>query len=152
MQYWSRRFALTILILFAALSDLPIEGQEISYRRITMKNKLKKFYQDGGRKYYGKLVHIYIPAGVFKKEPKIMKGKRGNLLLCFKNKSVPIIVSPKNLYYKRLMRKLGRKNNRIETISVYGKIIRPSWDVKGRCHLKVFKLKTFGGTLKKNAG
>ncbi|MFH2000432.1 MAG: hypothetical protein ABIK28_12170 [Planctomycetota bacterium] len=117
-----------------------------------MKDKLKKFYQDGGKEYYGKLIHIYIPAEVFMKDPEIIKGKKGNVLLLFKNKSVPILVSPANLYYKRIKRKLARKNHRIKTVSVYGKIIRPTWDTNGKCHLQVFKMKTFGGSLMKNVG
>lgn len=124
-------------------------AEELSYRRITMKDKLRKFYQTGGKSYYGKRVHILVSADVFRREHKIVQDPKGRPLYLFKNKTVPILVRPSNLYYKRLLRKLAWQKKKIQTVSVFAKLIRPSWDLKGRNHLFVYKLKTYGGGLKK---
>ena len=72
----------------------------------------------------------------------------------YENGSVPVPANPKNQYVKRLQnafdREIRRKEKKIATVSVFGKVIQPSWDVKGRCHLLVHKIKTYGGALKKS--
>ena len=63
---------------------------------------------------------------------------------------MPLLVRPANPYYKRMKQKMKKK--RIETVSVFGRIIRPSWDPKGKCHLLITKVKTYNGALKKTGG
>jgi len=144
-----RRF---ILCTLAVALCFDARAQEVSYRRITMKEKLKKFYCSGGRAYLGKYVHLLVPADRFRKEPQEVKGEEGERLLVFANQSVPLLVNPANLYHRRLMKKLDWQKKRIHTVSVFGKVVRPSFDVKGRCHIRVHKVKTYGGSLRKISG
>jgi hypothetical protein len=139
---------LFLLILLPGLG-LESPGQELTYRRITMKEKLKKFYRTGGKAYHGKRVHILLSAEVFRRKHKVIVPKKGAILHCFPNQTVPVLVSPGNLYLKRLKRKLAWQKNKIKIVSAFGKIVRPSWDLKGRYHLYIYKIKTYGGTLKK---
>ncbi|MHC4945183.1 MAG: hypothetical protein ACYTG7_19375 [Planctomycetota bacterium] len=139
------------LVSFIVLLCLGLEspGQELTYRRITMKEKLKKFYKTGGKAYHGKRVHILLSAEVFRRPHKVIVPKKGAILHCFPNKTVPVLISPKNLYLKRLKRKLAWQKDKIKIVSVFGKIVRPDWDLKGRYHLYIYKIKTYGGALKK---
>jgi hypothetical protein len=137
---------LCLLLLFMAPSAAP---QEVSYRRITMKERVKAFYRTGGKAYLGKKVHILVPARVFKKHSVVL-GRNRKRILRFENRSVPLLVQPANPYYKRMKREMKKK--RIETVSVFGKIIRPSWDPKGKCHLLITKVKTCNGALRKTGG
>jgi hypothetical protein len=129
----------------------PASPQELGYRRITMKDRLKKFYRAGGRTHLGKKIHIYIDAKVFRKKPEVLIRPKGRVWHVFENRSVPVLVSPRNLYYKRFQRKMSlkKKKQKTKTVSVLGKVIQPSWDLKGRCYILVHQMKTYGGALKK---
>ena len=145
----------TLIFLLTLLAmGFPAAGQELGYRRITMKERLKAFYLAGGKTYLGKKVHIYIPAAVFKKKPKVITLPNGQIWHRYDNRSVPVLVSPINQYYKRLQTDLASKKKRakIKTVSLYARVVRPAWDVKGRCHLLLHKTKTYGGALKKIGG
>jgi len=72
MQKWIGLFCL--FLCFGGFPSAP--AQEISYRRITMKEKLKKFYQTGGRAYLDKRVHLLVSAEVFRQEPKMIKDEK----------------------------------------------------------------------------
>lgn len=145
-------FGMGIFLLLSTLAG----DQELGYRRITMKERIREFYRTGGKAYRNKKVHIHIPAAVFRKKPKRIRRPGGVIWDVFENGAVPVLVNPENQYLKRLNndfkkeRKRGKK--KIETLSVFGKVIQPSWDVKGRCHLEVHKIRTYGGALKKNGG
>jgi len=133
----------------------PLSSQELSYRRITMKQRLKEFYKTGAKAYYGKKVHIYISSSVFIKKPDVVKRPDRKLWHVFSNSSVPVMVSSRNPYFKRLKRKLSeakKSSKKIETVSVFGRIVQPSWDVKGRNYLLVYKIKTYGGGIRKIEG
>jgi len=141
-----------VLLILGLMLGVPAETQELGYRRVTMKDRLKEFYRTGGRSHLGKKVHILIPASVFRKEPKKVRRPGGTILHVFSNRSVPLIVSMKNIYFKRLKRKMAKKGKRIQTVSVFGKVFQPTWDMKGRCHLQVHKMKSYNGKLMKTGG
>ena len=112
-----------------------------------MKERLKLFYRTGGKTYYNKKVHILIPAEVFRKKPDVIRRPGRIIWHRFSNRSVPVLVNPDNLYLKRLLKNLAESRKKIKTMSVFARVIRPSWDIKGRCHLLVHKMKTYGGAL-----
>ena len=143
-----RLAAAIVLLLLAAPRPA---AQEVSYHRITMEERVKAFYRTGGREYLGRRVHILVPARAFRK-PEVVLGRNRKRFLRFENRSVPLLVRPANPYYKRMVRRLKAKKERIETVSVFGKIIRPSWDPRGKCHLLITKVKTYGGALRKTGG
>jgi hypothetical protein len=141
--------------LFAALPiTCQVSDRELGYRRITMKDRIKKFYHSCGKTHLDKKVHILIPAAVFRKDPQVIRRPGGVLWKVYENKTVPVIVSPANLYLKRLdkafQKEKKRKKKKIATVSVLGKVIQPTWDLKGRCFIMVHKIKTYGGALKKS--
>lgn len=135
----------------------PTPSDELGYRRITMKDKRKAFYRTGGKEHLGYKVHLLVPAAVFKKKPKEILRPDGKIWHRYENQTVPVLVSPKNLYYKRLKKALAKSKKKkskkpIQTISLFGRVIAPTWDVKGRCHILYYKSKTYGGALKKIEG
>ncbi len=130
----------------AILILLVLSGtSETSYRRITTKDKIKKFYAEGGKNHLGKRVHIHIESSVLKKKAKRTRIPGGRIVLIFENRSVPIMINPRNLYYKTLK----RKKKVTGLLCIKAAVIRPDWDLKGRCFLYVHKIKNHGGKLVK---
>ena len=142
-----------LLLLFTFPSALPFgKTDETGYRRITMRKRLDAFYREGGRSYLGKKVHLLVLASVFRRAPTNVTLPDGRVWFVFSNRTVPVLVSPKNLYFLRLRRKLEqaeRTHRSIRTVSLFARVIRPSWDLKGRCHLLLYKVKCHGGKLKR---
>jgi hypothetical protein len=135
----------------------PSPSDECGYRRITMKERLKNFYRTGGKEYLNKKVHIHIPAAVFRKKPTVIVRPDGKIWHLYANQSVPVLVSPRNSYYKRLQKALAeskkkKTKKKIQTVSLFGQVVAPTWDVKGRCQILFFKMKTYGGALTKTGG
>jgi len=138
------------------LAPGPFKDKELGYRRITMQKRIDEFYKTCGKNFLNKNVHILIPASVFRKKPYIVR--RPNLVYWYRyeNRSVPIICNPKNIYLKRLNstfdkeKKRKRNNRKVQTVSVFGSVYQPTWDIKGRSYIMLHKMKTYGGALKKS--
>lgn len=136
-----------------AVLPAPLRDGPLTYRRITMASRLRAFYREGGRAYLGQRVHLLVPGAVFEGKPIRVTRPDGRSWYDFPNRTVPILVSPRNLYYRRLRRLLSaarRRHRPIRTVSLFGRVIRPSWDLKGRCHILFEKAKTYGGALKQS--
>ena len=56
---------------------------------------------------------------------------------------MPVLINPRNVYFKRLKRKKDVKG----LLCIKGYVYRPEWDLKGRCFLRVKVIKTYGGKL-----
>ncbi len=131
------------LTTYLLLAFVFLGGSEISTRSILNKKSLKEFYATGGKKYIGKRIHIHLPATILKKKAKRVRLRGGKAALQFENKSVPLLVNPRNIYFKRLMRK--KKVDGL--LCIKGYVYRPDWDLKGRSFLRVHSIKTYGGKL-----
>lgn len=131
------------LTTYILLAFVLLGGSEISTRSILNKKSLKEFYTTGGKKHVGKRIHIHLPSTILKKKAKRVRLRGGKAALQFENKSVPLLVNPRNIYFKRLMRK--KKFDGL--LCIKGYVYRPDWDLKGRCFLRVQSIKTYGGEL-----
>jgi len=118
-------------------------GSETGNRTILGKKSLKEFYASAGKKHVGKRIHIHLPSAVLKKKPKRVRLRGGKAALQFENKTVPLLVNPCNIYFKRLM----RKKKVTGLLCIKGYVYQPDWDLKGRCFLRVQSIKTYGGKL-----
>ena len=114
-------------------------------RSILSEKKLKEFYATGGKGYVNCNVHIHLDASILRKKPKNTRLPGGRILLQYKNGSIPILVNPRNVYYRRLK----TKKKITGLLCIKGYVYRPEWDLKGRCFLRVKVIKTYGGKLKK---
>jgi len=137
-----RRMLFTVLSLFL-ISLPPVDAAQASSRSILSKKELKEFYATGGKNHAGKKVHIHLSASLLKKKGKTVRLPGGRIALVFENKSVPVLINPRNIYYKRLKRKKDVKG----LLCIKGYVYRPDWDLKGRCFLRVEAIKTYGGKL-----
>jgi len=115
-----------------------------SGRSILSKKKLEEFFATGGRAYEGRKVHIHLSASLLKKKGKTVRLSGGRIALVFENKSVPVLINPRNIYFRRLK----RKKDVTGLLCIKGHVYRPDWDLKGRCFLWVDVIKTYGGKLK----
>ena len=157
-------------LLFASLLVMPIphaesgtppDDRELGYRRIFMKDRVAAFYREGGRSYLDKRVHLLVPADRFRNAGRMIRRPKGVIWIRHVNRNIPLLLDPRNLYYKRLMKTLEREAKRkakkmkgvkrLDQVAIYARVIRPDWDLKGRCHLFVEKIKTCGGALRKSA-
>lgn len=136
----------------------PSSDKELSYRRITMEERIKEFYKTRGKKYKDKNIHILIPAAVLKQKPKIIRRPGLVYWFLYENQTVPLFINPKNIYLKRLNNRFKKEKKRktlkhkVQWVSLFGRVFQPSWDIKGRCLISVHKIKTYGGKLKKSGG
>jgi len=117
-------------------------------RSLLTSRRIKEFYAAGGKPWVGKKIHIHIEASVFGKRPKKIRLPGGKVMLCYTKESVPLLVSPQNVYFRRLKRK--KKISGL--VCIKGSVIRPPWDLEGRCFIRVAVVKTYGGRLWKGDG
>lgn len=95
------RFLLIALLIITTLS--PAWGEvDVSYRSLTKKEEEAAFYADGGRRFRNKRVHLHVPAARFLAKPTPVQTKDGRRILVLKNKSVPLVVSPRNVYVRKI--------------------------------------------------
>jgi|GEM_PF-2416479 len=141
-----RPYRAALLLLFLAVAFTGASS-ESSHRSILSPKRIQEFYASGGRRYIDKKVHIHLSSAILKKKSKRIRLPGGKIALLFENKSVPILINPCNNYYKRLRRKLKSKKKVAGLVCIKGYVFRPDWDVKGRCFLRVKKIKTYGGKL-----
>jgi hypothetical protein len=140
----ARALVLTSMLVLVILPAGPLEAGTTG-RSILSKKKLEEFYAAGGRNHAGKKVHIHLSASLLKKKGKTLRLPGGKIALVFENRSVPVLVNPRNVYFKRLK----RKKDVTGLLCIKGRVIRPAWDLKGRCFLWVDVIKTYGGKLDK---
>jgi hypothetical protein len=131
----------SLVILVLALIPPPTTSKSILSEK-----KLKEFYATGGKACVNCNVHIHLDASILGKKPKNTRLPGGQILLEYRNRSVPILVNARNVYYRRL--KMKKKVTGL--LCLKGYVYRPKWDLKGRCFLRVKVIKTYGGRLTKN--
>jgi len=130
-----RRLLIPILLLALAA---PAHG-EVSYRSLTRPKDEAAFYKCGGRSHRGKRVHLHVPAGRLRGKPKrIVHGARGGRLLLFENRSVPLVVSPGNVYFRKILQRTGPGDR----ICVKGTVQTEPLGGKGRHAIFIHTLKT----------
>ena len=97
------RVILCILIL---LSVLPTALPGESYLSLKKKEDETAFYRCGGRSHRNRRVHLHVPASVIRKKPqKIRTSRSGGRVLLFANRSVPLVIRPKNIYFRKILQR-----------------------------------------------
>ncbi len=92
------------VLLFAlfVLTCLPSLQGDVSYRSLTKKEEESAFYTDGGRRFLGKRVHLHVPAARFLAKATAVQTKDGRRVLVLKNKNIPLVVHPRNVYVRKV--------------------------------------------------
>lgn len=116
---------------------LVLIASSISYRDLTTPSKLKAFYDCGGRSHSGDRVHLHVPAARLLAAPKIAETPAGQRLLVFKNETVPLLVAPGSVYYRKLKDRVDPGDR----VCVKGKVSQQPLAGKGRCAIFVHTLK-----------
>ena len=81
-------------------------GRTVSYKKLTAPKVESAFYRCGGKSMAGKRVHIHVPAArIHAKPDRIVSSRKGHRRLVFKNRSVPLVVSPGDVYYRKALQR-----------------------------------------------
>lgn len=92
-------------VLLSSFLLLPESPAGVSYRRLKG-DKETAFYQSGGRTHRNQRVHLHVQAQrLLGKPEKIIPLRRGGRLLRFKNRSVPLLLSPRNIYFRKILQR-----------------------------------------------
>ncbi|MBI1848805.1 MAG: hypothetical protein HYR85_00520 [Planctomycetes bacterium] len=127
------------LAAFMSIGLAQGQSTTVSYRRVLSAGERREYYEGGGRKWLGSLVHVHVKASVFGHETAHGTKGRPDHLLEFTDRSVPILVGRDSEYLAQLRRKTGRGHR--GTICVKGRIVSPSWAPEGKCFLLADTLK-----------
>jgi hypothetical protein len=113
----------------------------VSYRSLTAPEEAREFFATGGRAWRFERVHIHLPASVLHAEPmKVVPTKNGGKCLLYRNRSVPLVVDPGNVY----VRKIRQRTAHGDTICVKGTVNREPLGGKDRYALFVHTVKKHG--------
>ena len=97
---------LTVTALLLALAA-PAPS-EVSYRSLTKPQDEAAFYKSGGRSHRNRRVHLHVPAARLHAKPKqILRTSKGGRLFLFANRSVPLVVFPQNIYFRKILQRTG---------------------------------------------
>lgn len=105
-----------LLLSLAAVSALaaassPDARADVSYRSLTAKKKADAFYADGGRRYRNRRVHIHVPAARLLGTGEKVSRPRGGSVLLFAHRTVPVVVNPKSVYFRKMRQRARRGGN-----------------------------------------
>ncbi len=130
------RFALLLLVLFVSLSAPA--GAGVSYRSLTREKEAAEFYRSGGRAFLNQRVHLHVPASCFHKKPsRTVPSKGGGHYHVYENRTVPLIVSPRNIYLRKIVQRAGQG----DLVCVKGIVRSEPLSGKGRFAVFVTTLK-----------
>lgn len=95
------------------LALVPLAGDPyatVSYRSLTDAGAEAAFYRSGGRDFLNQRVHLHVPAARLCGTPEqaVLTASAGRKLV-FKNKSVPIVVDPGNVYFRKAVQRAAGK-------------------------------------------
>ncbi|MBI4880140.1 MAG: hypothetical protein HY812_10855 [Planctomycetes bacterium] len=126
-----------LLLALLALHSAPAAAG-VSYRSVTSEKDAAAFYRSGGRSFLNQRVHLHVPASCFHKKPaRIVQSKGGGQYHVFENRSVPLIVSPRNVYFRKILQRSGKG----DTVCVKGIVRNEPLSGKGRFAVFVTTLK-----------
>ncbi|MFH0946119.1 MAG: hypothetical protein V2A76_13045 [Planctomycetota bacterium] len=95
-----------ILCVLILLSVLPTALPGESYRSLTKKEDETAFYRSGGRSHQNRRVHLHVPARTIHGKPqKILTSRTGGRVLLFANRSVPLVIHPQNIYFRKILQR-----------------------------------------------
>ncbi|MFG0319346.1 MAG: hypothetical protein ACF8XB_18900, partial [Planctomycetota bacterium JB042] len=100
---WSR-----LILLAAVAAFAPTADADVSYRSLTSKEKERAFYAEGGRRWKHRRVHLHVPAARLLAKAEKVKRRRGGTVLVFDNRTVPLVVNPKSVYFRKMLQRARR--------------------------------------------
>lgn len=123
-----------LLVLLAAIPG----GKALSYRSLTREDAARDFYREAGSGWKGKLVHVHVPAKRILGSPSRLVPKRGGgHLHVYENQSVPLVVDPDSIYFKKIRDRVIAGDR----VCVKGEVKPEPTGGKNRLALWVHKLK-----------
>lgn len=126
---------IALLLPFLLLGGI---GRTVSYKKLTDPKDEQAFYRCGGSSHRGSRVHIHVPAArIHAKADRMVLDRHGRKALVYRNRSVPLIVAPGNVY-------LGKAKQRTvpgDMLCVKGEVGAEPMGGKGRFAIFVHTIK-----------
>lgn len=142
-------WASLLLVLVTVLPEGLLGGRSLSYRNLTHEETSREFYRSAAQDYEGKRVHVHVPAHRILGVPKrTAPGRAGGTLYVFENQSVPLVVDPRSVYYRKIVERV-RKGERV---CVKGEVKKEPKGGKDRLALWVHSVKRAHDGAKKGSG
>jgi hypothetical protein len=109
----------------------------VSYRSIVDAADAKAFYAEGGKGRLHQRLHLHVPAATLLARADGVADTKWGRMLVLKNRSVPLLVSPGDVYFRKIRQRVESG----DTVCVKG-VVKPDprGDV-GRCVIYVHQLK-----------
>jgi len=127
----------TALLLWAAPHAVTATSS-VSYLNLTDKRDAREFFASGGKTHRFDRVHLHLSASVVHARPmKVIRNRRGHKRYLFRNRSVPLVVQPGNVY----VRKIRQRTRPGDSICVKGTVNREPQGGKDRYALFVHSVK-----------
>jgi hypothetical protein len=128
----------TLATLAALVVGVPPDARaDVSYRSLTTKEKADAFYAEGGRRYRNRRVHLHVPASKLLGKGERVLRQRGGAVLLFDHRTVPLVVNPQSVYFRKMRQRARPGGN----VCVKGCVLPDPRGGSGRLALWVNTLK-----------
>lgn len=97
-----------LLSIVSVVALAPTAPADVSYRSLTAEKKEEAFYADGGRRWTNRRVHVHVPAAKLLAKGERVKLPRGGVVLLFEHRTVPVVVNPKSVYFRKMLQRAKR--------------------------------------------
>lgn len=124
-----------ILVSLCALATMA--AAPVSYRSLVDPAAAKAFYADGGASRLHQRVHLHVPAERVLARPETVVDTRWGRMVVLRNRSVPLLVSPDDVYYRKIRQRVSSG----DTVCVKGVVKPDPRGTPGRAVLYVHQLK-----------
>lgn len=92
------------LVASPLAASFHVHRETLSYRNLTAREPSLAFYRSAGRSYKNQRVHVHAAAArLLGKPSRIVTSGTGAKLYVFENQSVPIVVSPHDVYFRKIL-------------------------------------------------
>jgi len=130
------RLVLFMSLATALLAATPASG-DVSFRSLTKKDDAARFYARGGRGFEGRRIHIHVPANNVLAKGTSVRRPKGGRVVRFENRSVPLVVNPKNVYFRKILQRAKAGQN----VCIKGTVRRDPAGGGGRLALWIHTIK-----------
>lgn len=130
---------LSLLLGLALMGGSP---SAVSYVRVLTPEARADFYRTGGASYRGARVHLHVEGKLLHKKRGEYRTRDGAVYHRYENRTVPLIVAPRNRLYLEILRRLDEA----KVVCIKGRVVELD-DHPGRYALRVDQMHRHPGKL-----